>query len=219
MMSERRDFRALLSDRRGLLEAPHYQGQVEAIAQAIITAFRSGKKVLWFGNGGSAADAQHLAAEFSGRFLRERPGYPSESLSANPSAVTAISNDFGFENVFARQVEAFAQPGDVVIGITTSGNSRNIVYGLDAAKRRGALAIAFTGNGGGKVADDRRFDLDGSGRLFRTRSRSSHHDGPHRLRPRRSSTFAWRRLNRSRRRARGNFSRGCAASASLSSAI
>ncbi len=111
MMSERRDFRTLLSDRRGLLEAPHYQGQVEAIAQAIITAFRSGKKVLWFGNGGSAADAQHLAAEFSGRFLRERPGYPSEALTTNPSAVTAISNDFGYENVFARQVEAFAQRG------------------------------------------------------------------------------------------------------------
>jgi D-sedoheptulose 7-phosphate isomerase len=151
-MNERRDFRALLADRKGLLEASHYQGQVEAIAQAIISAFRSGKKVLWFGNGGSAADAQHLAAEFSGRFLRERAGFPSEALSVNPSAVTAISNDFGYENVFARQVEAFAQPGDVVVGLTTSGNSRNVVYGLEAAKRRGALAVAFTGNGGGKVA-------------------------------------------------------------------
>jgi len=153
MMAQRRDFRTLLEDRRGLLDAPHYQGQVEAIAQAIITAFRSGKKVLWFGNGGSAADAQHLAAEFSGRFLRDRPGYPSQALSANSSAVTAISNDFGYENVFARQVEAFAQPGDVVVGITTSGSSRNVVYGLDAAKRRGALTVAFTGNGGGKVAE------------------------------------------------------------------
>lgn len=151
-MSERRDFKTLLADRRGLLEAAHYQAQVETIAQAIITAFRSGKKVLWFGNGGSAADAQHLAAEFSGRFLRERHGYPSEALSVNPSAVTAIANDFGYENVFARQVEAFAQPGDVVVGITTSGNSRNVVFGLEAAKRRGALAVAFTGNGGGKVA-------------------------------------------------------------------
>jgi len=151
MMTERRDFRALLADRKGLLEATHYQGQCEAIAQAILTAFRSGKKVLWFGNGGSAADAQHLAAEFSGRFLRERPGYPSEALSVNSSAVTAISNDYGYENVFARQVEAFAQPGDVVIGITTSGNSANVVRGLEAAKRRGALAVTFTGNGGGKV--------------------------------------------------------------------
>lgn len=147
-----KDFRALLADRRGLLEAEHYQGEVEAIAQALTRAFRSGKKVLWFGNGGSAADAQHLAAEFSGRFLRDRPGFPSEALSVNPSAVTAIANDFGYENVFARQVEAFAQPGDVVVGITTSGNSRNVVYGLEAAKRAGALAVAFTGNGGGKVA-------------------------------------------------------------------
>ncbi len=153
MIRSRRDFRALLGDRRGLLDAPHYQGQVEAIAQAVITAFRSGKKVLWFGNGGSAADAQHLAAEFSGRFLRERPGYPSEALSVNPSAVTAISNDYGYEHVFERQVEAFAQPGDVVVGITTSGNSPSVVSGLQAAKRRGALAVAFTGNGGGKVAD------------------------------------------------------------------
>ena len=151
-MQSRKDFRALLADRRGLLDAPHYQGQVEAIAQAVITAFRSGKKVLWFGNGGSAADAQHLAAEFSGRFLRERSGYPSEALSVNSSAVTAISNDYGFERVFERQVEAFAQPGDVVIGITTSGSSPNVVSGLQAAKRRGALAVAFTGNGGGKVS-------------------------------------------------------------------
>ena len=149
---KQRSYREILADRKGLLEAPHFQGQVEAIAQAILTAFRSRKKVLWFGNGGSAADAQHLAAEFSGRFLRERPGYPSEALSVNPSAVTAIANDFGYENVFARQVEAFAQPGDVVVGITTSGNSRNVVYGLEAAKRRGALAVAFTGNGGGKAA-------------------------------------------------------------------
>ena len=160
-MQERRDFRALLADRRGLIEAPHLQGQVEAIAQVILTAFRSGKKVLWFGNGGSAADAQHLAAEFSGRFLRDRPGYPSEALSVNSSAVTAISNDFGYENVFARQVEAFAQPGDVVIGITTSGNSRSVVYGLEAAKRRAALAVAFTGNGGGKVAQIADFVLLG----------------------------------------------------------
>lgn len=151
-MTQRRDFQALLADRRGLLDAPHYQEQVELIAQAMITAFRSGKKVLWFGNGGSAADAQHLAAEFSGRFLRERRGYPSEALSVNPSAVTAIANDYGYENVFARQVGAFAQPGDVVVGITTSGTSRNVVFGLEEAKRRGALAVAFTGNGGGKVA-------------------------------------------------------------------
>jgi D-sedoheptulose 7-phosphate isomerase len=149
----KRDFAALLADRKGQLDEPRYEGQVAAIVSAMIAAFRAGKKVLWFGNGGSAADAQHLAAEFSGRFLRERRGYPSEALSVNTSAVTAIGNDFGYENVFARQVEAFAQPGDVVVGITTSGTSKNVVLGLEAAKRAGATTVAFTGNGGGKVAE------------------------------------------------------------------
>jgi D-sedoheptulose 7-phosphate isomerase len=107
--------------------------------------------VLWFGNGGSAADAQHLAAEFSGRFLRERGGLPSEALTVNTSAVTAIANDFGYENLFSRMVEALASPGDVVVGITTSGTSKNVVRGLEAAKQRGATTVAFTGNGGGTV--------------------------------------------------------------------
>lgn len=147
-----RDFDELLADRRGLLEAPHYREQVEAIAAAIVGALRDKKKVLWCGNGGSAAEAQHMAAELSGRFLRERPGLYSEALSVNTSALTCIGNDYGYERVFARQVEAFAQPGDVVIGMTTSGSSPNVVEALKAAKRRGALAVAFTGNGGGAAA-------------------------------------------------------------------
>jgi len=148
----KRAFGALLDDRRGLLEAPHYESEVEMIVAALVNAFRNGKKVLWFGNGGSAADAQHLAAEFSGRFLRDRGGLPSEALSVNTSALTAIANDFGYDRVFARQVEAFVQPGDVVIGISTSGTSKNIVVALEEARRRGAVTIAFTGNGGGTVA-------------------------------------------------------------------
>ena len=147
----RRTFEQILADRRGLLESSHYPKQVAAIVDAFVTAFRSGHKVLWMGNGGSAADAQHLAAEFSGRFLRERRGYPSESLAVNPSAVTAISNDYGYERVFARQIEAFVQPGDVVVGITTSGSSKNVVVGLEEAKKRGAVTVAFTGNGGGQA--------------------------------------------------------------------
>ena len=135
-----------------MLDAPHYQEQVEAIADAIVKALRRGNKVLWMGNGGSAAEAQHMAAELSGRFLRDRPGLYSEALSVNTSAVTAIGNDFGYDSIFARQVEAFAQPGDVVIGLTTSGGSKNIVLALQEAKRREALAVAFTGNGGGEVA-------------------------------------------------------------------
>ncbi len=149
----RRDFAALLADRRGQLDAPRYPEQVAAIVAAMVDAFRKGKKVLWCGNGGSAADAQHLAAEFSGRFLRERGGLPSEALSVNTSALTAIGNDFGYDEVFARQVEAFAQPGDVVVGITTSGKSPNVVRALEEANKRGATTVAFTGNGGGPLAE------------------------------------------------------------------
>lgn len=149
---DQRGFDELLADRAGLLDAPHYRRQVAAIVEAIVAALRDGKKVLWCGNGGSAAEAQHMAAELSGRYLRERPGLHSEALSVNSSTLTCIGNDYGYDHVFARQVEAFAHPGDVVIGMTTSGSSRNVVLALEAAKRRGAIAIAFTGNGGGKVA-------------------------------------------------------------------
>jgi D-sedoheptulose 7-phosphate isomerase len=149
----RRGFDELLADRKGQLDKPHYAPQVQAIVAALVRAFRSGNKVLWFGNGGSAADAQHLAAEFSGRFLRERKGLPSEALTVNTSAVTAISNDFGYELLFARMVEALAKPGDVVVGITTSGTSKNVVRGLEAAKDAGATTVAFSGNGGGPVAE------------------------------------------------------------------
>ena len=153
MPHERRSFAALLADRRGHIDDPRYPAQVAAIVAAMVAAFRERKKVLWCGNGGSAADAQHLAAEFSGRFLRERGGLPSEALSVNTSTLTAVANDFGFEHVFARQVEAFAQPGDVVVGITTSGTSPNILRALETANRMGATTVAFTGNGGGRVAE------------------------------------------------------------------
>ena len=151
-VTSRRTFRQMLDDRRGLLDADRYEAVVERIARVLVAAFSAGRKVLWMGNGGSAADAQHLAAEFSGRFLLERRGLPSESLSVNPSAVTAIANDYGYDRLFARQIEAFVQPGDVVIGLTTSGNSTNVINGLMEAKSRGATTIAFSGNGGGKVA-------------------------------------------------------------------
>ena len=133
----RRTFDELLAERRGLLEAPRYRDQVEAIAAALVLALRDGKKVLWCGNGGSAAEAQHMAAELSGRYLRERPGLHSEALSVNSSTLTCVGNDYGYDHV----------------GMTTSGTSRNIVLALEAAKRRGAVTVAFTGNGGGKVAE------------------------------------------------------------------
>ncbi len=157
----RRDFAELLADRRGLLDAAHYPGQVEAIVDAIVAALRAGKKVLWCGNGGSAAEAQHMAAELSGRFLRERAGLHSEALSVNSSTLTCVGNDYGYDYVFSRQVEAFAHPGDIVIGMTTSGGSRNVVLALEAAKKRGAVTVAFTGNGGGEVAEVADYALIG----------------------------------------------------------
>ncbi len=149
----RRAFDELLADRDGIFDAPHYRTQVEAIADAVVTALRAGKKVLWCGNGGSAAEAQHMAAELSGRFLRERPGLASEAITVNSSTITAVANDYGYDEVFARQVDAFACKGDVVIALTTSGNSPSVVRALEAAKRKGATAVAFTGNGGGGIAE------------------------------------------------------------------
>lgn len=149
----RRDFGALLEDRAGLLDPPHYRAQVEAIAEAVVVALRAGKRVFWCGNGGSAAEAQHMSAELSGRYLRERPGLNSEALSVNASTLTCVGNDYGYDFIFSRQVEAFAQPGDVLIAMTTSGNSRNIVLALQAARKKGAVTVAFTGNGGGSVMD------------------------------------------------------------------
>jgi len=148
-----RGFSALLEDRAVLRDMTHYQREVEAIADAIVAALRDGKRIYWCGNGGSAAEAQHMAAELSGRYLRERPGLNSEALSVNTSTLTCIGNDYGYDDVFARQVQAFVQPGDVVIGMTTSGTSRNVVLALEMAQKKGALTIAFTGNGGGAVMD------------------------------------------------------------------
>jgi D-sedoheptulose 7-phosphate isomerase len=156
-----RTFREMLEDRRGLLDADRYEAVVDRIARTLIAAFSAGRKVLWCGNGGSAADAQHLAAEFSGRFLRARRGLYSEALTVNTSAVTAIANDFGYERVFARQVEAFVQPGDVVVGLSTSGNSRNVNLALEEAKALGATTIAFSGNGGGQMTEFADINLIG----------------------------------------------------------
>ncbi len=157
----KRGFDELLADRSGLLDEARYRPAVEAIVNAVAGALRAGKKILWCGNGGSAAEAQHMAAELSGRYLRERPGLHSEALSVNSSTLTCIGNDYGYDHVFARQVEAFAVPGDVVIGMTTSGGSRNVVLALEAAKRRGAVTVAFTGNGGGEVAEHADYVLVG----------------------------------------------------------
>lgn len=122
-----------------------------AAADALISAYRAGHKALFFGNGGSAADAQHLAAEFVGRYLRERDPMPALALNANSSAVTAIGNDYGYEEVFARQLQALATPGDVAVAISTSGNSPNVIEAVMSARRLGLFTIGLTGGSGGRL--------------------------------------------------------------------
>lgn len=118
---------------------------VEKLAGKIARSFKSGGKLLVFGNGGSAADAQHMAAEFIGRYMKERRALPAIALSVNTSSLTAIGNDYGYERTFARQVEALAGKGDVVVGISTSGNSPNVVAAMESARARGAFTCALVG--------------------------------------------------------------------------
>jgi D-sedoheptulose 7-phosphate isomerase len=124
-----------------------------AAAEALLAAYRQGHKTLFFGNGGSAADAQHLAAEFVGRYLRQRVPMPALALNANSSAVTAIGNDYGYDQVFARQLQALAAPGDVAVAISTSGNSPNVIEAIKCARRLGLFTIALTGASGGQLRD------------------------------------------------------------------
>jgi D-sedoheptulose 7-phosphate isomerase len=119
----------------------------------ILDAYRNGHTVFWFGNGGSAADAQHLACELVSRFFIERKALASVALTTNTSELTAIANDYSFDAVFSRQIEALVKKGDVVIGISTSGNSPNVIEGLKKAKEYGAITVAFTGQTGGKMKE------------------------------------------------------------------
>jgi D-sedoheptulose 7-phosphate isomerase len=124
---------------------------ISRTVQAIIHAYRSGNKVLLFGNGGSANDAGHIATELVGRFAFNRPALPAISLAESLSSVTAISNDYGFEQVFSRQIEAFARPGDIAIALSTSGNSANVLHGVATANKSDLITIGLTGRSGGKL--------------------------------------------------------------------
>jgi len=126
---------------------------IVAIAERIVETFRRGGKLLLCGNGGSAADAQHIAAEFVSRFRRERRGLPAIALTTDTSILTAISNDYGYERVFARQVEALGRPGDMVIGISTSGISASVIAAMRAARNGGMATVGFTGASGGTLVD------------------------------------------------------------------
>lgn len=125
---------------------------VNDVTGMLVRAFRDGKRVYFCGNGGSAADAQHLAAEFSGRFYTDRQALPAEALHCNTSYITAVANDYSYDVVYARLVQGITNTGDVLIGLSTSGNSANILKAFEAARSKGVITVAFTGATGGKLA-------------------------------------------------------------------
>ena len=136
-----------------LAQDKEFLSEFERIANYIIACLREGKKVLIAGNGGSAADAQHFAAELAGKFVHQRRGLPVIALTTNSSITTAIGNDYGYDHVFSRQVDGLGHQGDIFIGISTSGNSTNLIQAVDSAKKNGMITIGLLGKGGGNMRD------------------------------------------------------------------
>jgi len=144
---------ASIDTKQKLLADPVLTGTIETVTALVTKAFACGNKVLFCGNGGSAADAQHLAAEFSGRFYIDRDPLPSEALHCNSSYITAVANDYGYDIVYSRMVKAMGKPGDVLIALSTSGNSVNIINAIEQAKQIGMISVGLTGTTGGKMRD------------------------------------------------------------------
>jgi D-sedoheptulose 7-phosphate isomerase len=134
-----------------LLEDKNILKTIEDVSQRIVTAFRDGKRIYFCGNGGSAADAQHLAAEFSGRFYIDRDALPAEALHCNTSYLTAVANDYSYEVIYSRLIRGIGQRDDILIGLSTSGNSGNILRAFETAREKGIVTIGMTGEGGGKM--------------------------------------------------------------------
>lgn len=147
-----RSIRESIAVKQRVLSEAVFLKKIEQVAERLIDTFRAGGKVLFCGNGGSAADAQHLAAELSGRFYVDRPPLYAEALHVNSSFVTAVANDYGYDRVFARMVEASGRPGDVLVAISTSGNSASILLAAEQARVQGMHVVGFTGDTGGKLA-------------------------------------------------------------------
>lgn len=142
---------ASIETKQQLLQNEELLKIIETVVGAIVTAFKNGNRVYFCGNGGSAADAQHLAAEFSGRFYKDRKALPAEALHCNISYLTAVGNDYGFDVVYSRIIEGIGEKGDILIGLSTSGNSANIVKAFEAAKEKGMISVALTGISGGQL--------------------------------------------------------------------
>ncbi|MGN6165653.1 MAG: D-sedoheptulose-7-phosphate isomerase [Flavisolibacter sp.] len=144
---------ASIAVKQQVLENEELLQTVAVATDAIVNAFRNGNRIYFCGNGGSAADAQHLAAEFSGRFYTDRKALPAEALHCNTSYLTAVANDYSYDVVYARLIEGIANKGDVLVGLSTSGNSRNIVKAFEVAKEKGIITIGFTGTTGGAMKE------------------------------------------------------------------
>jgi D-sedoheptulose 7-phosphate isomerase len=138
---------------QAMFDNAQYQEQVAAVGKIMATALAQKNKILFFGNGGSAADAQHLAAELAGKFMLDRPGLAGIALTTNTSSMTAIANDYSFEQIFSRQIEGLGLAGDIAFGISTSGNSRNVILAMQAAKSRKMITVGLTGELGGELRE------------------------------------------------------------------
>jgi D-sedoheptulose 7-phosphate isomerase len=149
--------RASIATKQTMLGSSELVATIGKVSEILVASLQQGNKVILFGNGGSAADAQHIAAELVGRFAFDRPALPALALSVNSSCVTAIGNDYGFDHVFSRQIEALAKAGDVAVGISTSGNSPNVVKAVLAARQMGLRTVGLTGASGGTLAKSAEF--------------------------------------------------------------
>lgn len=154
-MQSQEIFSRILADHKQAVEGFFAQqsADLELLAQKCTEAFKANKKIILCGNGGSASDAQHIAAEFVGRFLKDRQALPSIALTTDTSILTAVGNDYGYDYVFSRQVEALGQEGDIFIGISTSGNSGNVIKAVEAAKEKGIYAVVLSGRDGGALKE------------------------------------------------------------------
>ena len=140
-----------IATKQAILSNEALLARIGEVAEVMIKALRDGKRILWCGNGGSAADAQHLAAELSGRFYYDRPPLNSEALHCNTSYMTAVANDYGYDLIYSRMIDGACRPGDVLVGISTSGNSKNIYNAFYKAKELGVITVALTGESGGQM--------------------------------------------------------------------
>jgi D-sedoheptulose 7-phosphate isomerase len=147
----RQIIKASIETKQQLLEDEGLIKVIDEAVDRIVSAFKNGKRVYFCGNGGSAADAQHLAAEFSGRFYIDRKALPAEALHCNTSYLTAVGNDYGFDLIYSRIINGIGQPGDILIGLSTSGNSANIIHAFETAREKGMITIGFTGMTGGQM--------------------------------------------------------------------